>query len=189
MVASSGYSEEGSGRLGYPSITVMANLVPTVEEYTPLLCCPKIQVDKAYSRTACVLTFWRKLMNITGMSELWITARIRQKGECKCTPWKILRDLILAHPDTKKGVDFFALSIYGLMIFSRALRYVDELHQGGMTYQRKIGWQYSQISRKKTSNGELLGWFLMKSSTGMEILTGSLCWEFREPSDMLLYLY
>ncbi|MBA0576824.1 hypothetical protein Golob_024351, partial [Gossypium lobatum] len=44
-------------------------LVPTVEEYMALLLCSKIQVDKAYSRAVNVLTFLKKLMNITGMSE------------------------------------------------------------------------------------------------------------------------
>ncbi|MBA0730149.1 hypothetical protein Golax_025687 [Gossypium laxum] len=34
--------------------------------------------------------------------------------------------LAMVHPDTKKKVDVFALSIYGLMIFPRALGYVDE---------------------------------------------------------------
>ncbi|KAL1102002.1 hypothetical protein V6Z11_D05G334500 [Gossypium hirsutum] len=65
-------------------------------------------------------------MSITGMSEQWITTRIKQKGECKCIQWRTLRDLILAHPDEKKKVDVFALSIYGLVIFSRALGHVDE---------------------------------------------------------------
>ncbi|MBA0876430.1 hypothetical protein Goshw_025386 [Gossypium schwendimanii] len=65
-------------------------------------------------------------MNITGMSEQWITARIKQKGECKCIPWKYLRDLILAHPNGKKKVDVFALSFYGLVIFPGALGHVDE---------------------------------------------------------------
>ncbi|MBA0786375.1 hypothetical protein Gotri_025293 [Gossypium trilobum] len=102
------------------------DLVPTVEEYTALLRCPRFQVDKAYSRASYVPAFWKKLMNITGMSEQWITARIKQKGECKCIPWKNLRDLILAHPDGKKKVDVFALSIYGLVSFPRALGYVDE---------------------------------------------------------------
>ncbi|MBA0673018.1 hypothetical protein Goklo_024650 [Gossypium klotzschianum] len=32
----------------------------------------------------------------------------------------------MVHADTKKKVDVFALSIYGLMIFPRALEYVDE---------------------------------------------------------------
>ncbi|MFQ6659854.1 hypothetical protein Gotur_028585 [Gossypium turneri] len=53
-------------------------------------------------------------MNITGMSEQWITARIKQKGECKCIPWRNLRDLILAHPDEKKKVDVFALTVSDL---------------------------------------------------------------------------
>ncbi|MBA0876958.1 hypothetical protein Goshw_021885, partial [Gossypium schwendimanii] len=37
-------------------------MVPTVEEYTVLLRCSRIQVDKVYSRTANVLTFTKKLV-------------------------------------------------------------------------------------------------------------------------------
>ncbi|MBA0785081.1 hypothetical protein Gotri_026186 [Gossypium trilobum] len=93
-----------------------------------LICfmCPRIQVDKVYSRAANVPTFLKKLMCITGMSEQWVAARIKQKGDNKCIPWKNLRDLILAHPDIKKRVDIFALSIYGLVIFPKALGHVDE---------------------------------------------------------------
>ncbi|MFQ6667139.1 hypothetical protein Gotur_033255 [Gossypium turneri] len=65
-------------------------------------------------------------MNITGMSEQWVTARIKQKGNNKCIPWKNLKDLILAYPDTKKTVDVFALSIYGLVIFPKALGHIDK---------------------------------------------------------------
>ncbi|MFQ6656838.1 hypothetical protein Gotur_026773 [Gossypium turneri] len=61
------------------------DLVPTVEEYTTLLRCPKIQVNKAYSRAANVLAFLKK-MNIIGMSEQWVVARIKQKGDSKCIP-------------------------------------------------------------------------------------------------------
>ncbi|MBA0881817.1 hypothetical protein Goshw_025684 [Gossypium schwendimanii] len=68
------------------------DLVPTVEEYTTLLWCPKIQVDKAYSRAA-----------------------------------NSLRDLVLVHPDVKKRFDVFALGIYGLVIFPKALGYIDEV--------------------------------------------------------------
>ncbi|MFQ6667419.1 hypothetical protein Gotur_033458 [Gossypium turneri] len=85
------------------------DLTPTVEEYTTLLRCPRIQVDKAYSRAACVPPLLKKLMNITGMSEQWVAARIQQKGDRKCVPWKSLRDLVLVHPDVKKRVDVFAL--------------------------------------------------------------------------------
>ncbi|MBA0878514.1 hypothetical protein Goshw_026071, partial [Gossypium schwendimanii] len=47
------------------------------------------------------------------------------KGDSKCIPWKNLKDKILAHPDTKKKVDVFALSIYDLVIFPKALGHVD----------------------------------------------------------------
>ncbi|MFQ6642311.1 hypothetical protein Gotur_017326 [Gossypium turneri] len=102
-------------------------MVPTVEEYTALLRCPRIQVDKVYSRAANVLTFTKKLTKITRMSEQLVMARIKQKGENRCIPWKSLRDQILAYPDTKKRVDVFALSIYGLVIFPKTLGHIDEV--------------------------------------------------------------
>ncbi|MBA0633983.1 hypothetical protein Godav_029595, partial [Gossypium davidsonii] len=91
-----------------------------------LLRCSKFQVDKVYSRAVNVPTFLKKLMNITGMSEQWVTARIKQKGDSKCIPWKSLKDAILTHPDVRKRVDVFALSIYGLVVFPKALGHVDE---------------------------------------------------------------
>ncbi|KAA3479851.1 6-phosphofructo-2-kinase/fructose-2,6-bisphosphatase-like protein [Gossypium australe] len=66
-------------------------------------------------------------MNVTGMSEQWVSARIKQKCDSKCIPWRNLQDLILAHPDVKKRVDVFVLSIYGLVIFPKALGYIDEV--------------------------------------------------------------
>ncbi|MBA0637202.1 hypothetical protein Godav_029314 [Gossypium davidsonii] len=39
-------------------------MVPTVEEYTTLLRCSRIQADKVYSRAVNVLTFVKKLMKI-----------------------------------------------------------------------------------------------------------------------------
>ncbi|MBA0881339.1 hypothetical protein Goshw_012776 [Gossypium schwendimanii] len=72
------------------------DLIPTVKEYIALLHCLKIQADKAYSRAVNVPTFVKKLMNITGMSEHWVT------------------------------VDVLALSIYELIIFPKALGHIDE---------------------------------------------------------------
>ncbi|KAK5845344.1 hypothetical protein PVK06_001516 [Gossypium arboreum] len=103
------------------------DLVPTVEEYTTQLRCPKFQVRKAYAKVFNGLTFAKKLMNISGMSEPWVTARIKQKGDSKCIPGENLRDLVLTHPGERKRVDIFALSIYGLVIFPKALRHVDEV--------------------------------------------------------------
>ncbi|MFQ6668348.1 hypothetical protein Gotur_034023 [Gossypium turneri] len=65
-------------------------------------------------------------MNIMRMNEQWVTARIKQKGDSKCIPWKNLKDLILAHPDAIKKIDVFALSIYGLVVFPKTLGHVDE---------------------------------------------------------------
>ncbi|MBA0871831.1 hypothetical protein Goshw_000180 [Gossypium schwendimanii] len=108
------------------SVTQNVDLVPTVEEYTTLLRFPRIQADKAYSRAAKVLTFLKKLMSITGMSEQWVATWIKQKGDSKCIFWKSLRDLILAHPNMKKRVYIFALSIYELVIFPKALGHIDD---------------------------------------------------------------
>ncbi|MBA0655401.1 hypothetical protein Goklo_007890 [Gossypium klotzschianum] len=60
------------------------------------------------------------------MSEQWVATRIKQKGDSKYVPWKILQDLILTHLDTKKRVDVFALSIYGLVIFFKVQGHIDE---------------------------------------------------------------
>ncbi|KAK5839423.1 hypothetical protein PVK06_008211 [Gossypium arboreum] len=107
-------------------LDVKVDLAPTVEEYTVLLRCLRFQVDKIYSRAINTPNFVKRLINIIGMSEQWVTARVQQKGNGKYIPWENLRDLILTHPDMKKRVDVFALSVYGLVIFPKALRHVDE---------------------------------------------------------------
>ncbi|MFQ6658118.1 hypothetical protein Gotur_027520 [Gossypium turneri] len=91
-----------------------------------LLWCSKIQIDRVYSRAVNVSTFLKKLMNITEMSEQWVATQIKQKGDSKCIIWKNLKDIILAHLDTKKRVDVFALGIYSLVVFPKALGHVDE---------------------------------------------------------------
>ncbi|MBA0671303.1 hypothetical protein Goklo_029021 [Gossypium klotzschianum] len=57
-----------------------------------------IQIDKIYSKAVNVPTFLRKLMNIMEMT----------------------------HPDARKKVDIFAISIYGLVVFPKTLGHVDE---------------------------------------------------------------
>ncbi|MFQ6661772.1 hypothetical protein Gotur_029811 [Gossypium turneri] len=56
----------------------------------------------------------------------WVIVRIEQKGDSRCIHWKNLKDLILAHPDARKKVDVFALSIYGLVVFPKTLGHIDE---------------------------------------------------------------
>ncbi|MBA0648475.1 hypothetical protein Goklo_016188 [Gossypium klotzschianum] len=114
------------------------DLVPTVEEYTTLLRCPRIQAKKYYSRVASVPTFLKKLISIIGMSEQWVAAGIKQKGDSKCISWKSLRDLILAHLDTKKRVDVFSLSIYRLVIFPKVLGHIDEAVSDLFNQDKKV---------------------------------------------------
>ncbi|KAG8501847.1 hypothetical protein CXB51_004742 [Gossypium anomalum] len=56
------------------------DLVPTLEEYTTLLRCSRIQGHKAYVRPASLPAFTKKLVMITGMSEQWVVARVQAKG-------------------------------------------------------------------------------------------------------------
>ncbi|KAG8492560.1 hypothetical protein CXB51_009962 [Gossypium anomalum] len=142
------------------------DLVPTVEEYMVLLNCPKIQADRAYSRPVNVPPFLKKLMSITGMSEQWVAARIKQKRDSKCIPWGNLRDLILAHPNLKKRVDVFALSIYGLVVFPKALGHVDEavsdlfdrLDKGTTPVPAILAETFRSLSAcRRTSEGRFIG--------------------------------
>ncbi|MBA0881149.1 hypothetical protein Goshw_026713, partial [Gossypium schwendimanii] len=74
-----------------------------------------MKVDKHLFRG--LVQFWNPAYSCFTFEK--VVARIKQKGDSKCIPWKNLKDLILAHPDTKKRVDVFALSIYGLVFFPK----------------------------------------------------------------------
>ncbi|KAK5818399.1 hypothetical protein PVK06_023336 [Gossypium arboreum] len=137
-----------------------------MEEYTTLLRCPKIQVRKTYARVFSSQTFVKKLMSISGMSEPWVTAQVQQKRDSKCIPWENLRDLILTHPDERKRVDIFALSIYGSVIFPKALRHVDEavidlfdrLEKGITPVLAILAETFKSLSScRKTSDGRFIG--------------------------------
>ncbi|KAG8485585.1 hypothetical protein CXB51_018984 [Gossypium anomalum] len=71
-------------------------------------------------------TFTKKLVTITGMSEQWAVARVQLKGDSKCIPWAVLKDLILMHLDVKKKVEVLALGIYGMVIFPKTLGHIDK---------------------------------------------------------------
>ncbi|KAK5803595.1 hypothetical protein PVK06_031243 [Gossypium arboreum] len=142
------------------------DLVPTMEEYTTLLRCPKIQVRKTYARVFSSQTFVKKLMSISGMSEPWVTIQIQQKEDSKCIPWENLRDLILTRLDERKRVDIFALSIYGLVIFPKALRHVDEavidlfdrLEKGITPVPAILAETFRSLSScRKTGKGRFIG--------------------------------
>ncbi|MFQ6643953.1 hypothetical protein Gotur_018076 [Gossypium turneri] len=54
--------------------------MPTIEKYTTLLRCLRIQADKAYSKAANVPTFLKRLMSITGMRFDPSTSRYEEKS-------------------------------------------------------------------------------------------------------------
>ncbi|MBA0817824.1 hypothetical protein Gohar_022137 [Gossypium harknessii] len=78
-----------------------------------------VRIDKRLFRA--LVQYWNSAYSCFTFGKIDL-----QKGDSKCIPWRNLRDLILALPDAKKRVDIFALSIYGLMVFPKALGHVDE---------------------------------------------------------------
>ncbi|MFQ6622342.1 hypothetical protein Gotur_001454 [Gossypium turneri] len=104
-------------------------------KYRDLLYLLDMKVDKRLFRA--LVQFWNpnyscftlRKVDLVPMVEEYtalLRSRIQQKGGSKCILWKSLKDIILAYPDTKKRVDVFALSIYGLVIFPKALGHIDE---------------------------------------------------------------
>ncbi|KAG8500231.1 hypothetical protein CXB51_003714 [Gossypium anomalum] len=71
------------------------------------------------------MTFKKKLMRLTDMTDTWAEKYIKKKNETICIPWSSLRDLALNHPDMLKRVNLFALAIYGLVIFPKVLGHLE----------------------------------------------------------------
>ncbi|MFQ6655888.1 hypothetical protein Gotur_026242, partial [Gossypium turneri] len=118
------------------------DLVPTMEEYTVLLRCSRFQVNKAYSRAAYVPAFWKKLMNIMGMSEQWIATRIKQKGYID----EAVSDLF---DRLDKGVTPI------LAILAETFRSLNACRRYGEG--RFIGCAQLLLAWRRISSGELLG--------------------------------
>ncbi|MFQ6654627.1 hypothetical protein Gotur_025535 [Gossypium turneri] len=49
----------------------------------------------------CCFTFG-KVDFVPTIEEYWVAARIKQKGDSKCVPWRSLKDAILTYPDVRK---------------------------------------------------------------------------------------
>ncbi|MFQ6670816.1 hypothetical protein Gotur_035574 [Gossypium turneri] len=71
------------------------------------------------------MTFKRKLMKLTGMTDTWVEKQIRKKNEVSCVPWFSLWELVQNHPDVLKRVDMFALAVYGLIVFPKVLGHIE----------------------------------------------------------------
>ncbi|MBA0813420.1 hypothetical protein Gohar_027272 [Gossypium harknessii] len=56
-------------------ISTYSELLPSIRIPPIAASLSRIQADKAYSRAANVLTFLKRLMSITGMSEQWVGSK------------------------------------------------------------------------------------------------------------------
>ncbi|KAL1178811.1 hypothetical protein V6Z11_A03G119500 [Gossypium hirsutum] len=101
------------------------DMTPTIEEYAALLPIDNVQFNKIYVKEPKPMTFKKKLVRLTGMSDMWAKKQIKKKNEVSCVPWFSLRDLVQNHPDIVKRMDLFALAIYGLIVFPKVLRYIE----------------------------------------------------------------
>ncbi|KAG8502327.1 hypothetical protein CXB51_000333 [Gossypium anomalum] len=159
---------------------------------------PAFHSDRIYSRAACVPTFWKKLMTIIGMSEQWITARIKKKGECKCISWDALKDLILTHPDEKKKATtdlFHRLSKRVTSVpavLAETFRSLGVCRKAGAgrfigCAQLLMAWFYSHfqlidgIIYQGMLSRELHGWFPVRYFIDAVALIGFPYWEFGVP--------
>ncbi|KAG8490341.1 hypothetical protein CXB51_015529 [Gossypium anomalum] len=101
------------------------DMTPTIEEYAALLRIDNVQFDKIYVKEPKPMTFRKKLVRLTDMTDAWAEKQIKKKNETICIPWSSLRESVLSHPDTLKRVNLFALAIYGLVIFPRVLGHLE----------------------------------------------------------------
>ncbi|GLT31818.1 hypothetical protein SLA2020_065270 [Shorea laevis] len=101
------------------------DMTPTLEEYAALLRIPSATSGKIYNKHDACYGFKRKLAKIMGIQVQEIEGLIENNGESEGIPWYGLRDFILGNPDNPVTLNAFALAIYGLVLFPKALGYVD----------------------------------------------------------------
>ncbi|KAG8489920.1 hypothetical protein CXB51_015418 [Gossypium anomalum] len=101
------------------------DMTPTIEEYAALLRIDNVQFYKIYVKEPKPMTFKKKLIRLTDMTDTWAEKQIKKKNETSCIPWFSLRDLVLNYPDVLKRVNLFALAIYGLIVFPKVLGHIE----------------------------------------------------------------
>ncbi|KAG8502391.1 hypothetical protein CXB51_000428 [Gossypium anomalum] len=80
------------------------DMTPTIEEYAALLRVDNVQPYKIYVKEPKPMTFKKKLMRLTDMTDTWAEKQIKKKNETIFIPWSSLRDLVLNYPDMLKRV-------------------------------------------------------------------------------------
>ncbi|KAG8480434.1 hypothetical protein CXB51_025057 [Gossypium anomalum] len=111
------------------------DLVPTVEEYTMLLRCLRIQADKACSRATNIPTFLKKLMSITGINEQWLWPKLNKREIVKL----LNRELVIEKKSLDKVEDNTAVRIWSEKTQQKK---GDSLTEG---YMSEL-WDFTRIS-------------------------------------------
>ncbi|KAG8482514.1 hypothetical protein CXB51_024222 [Gossypium anomalum] len=88
----------------------------------------KTQLEKGDSDDEAKQLFYQNYGDLPYLLDIKVDKHLfrAMKGDGKFIPWASLRDLILAHPNVNRRVDVLALSIYGLVIFPKAMGHIDE---------------------------------------------------------------
>ncbi|MBA0788965.1 hypothetical protein Gotri_025433, partial [Gossypium trilobum] len=107
------------------------DMTPTIEEYVALLRIDNVQLNKIYVNEPKLMTFKKKLMKLTGMADTWAEKQIKKKNEISCVPWFSLWELVQNHPDISKRINLLTLAVYGLIVFPKTLRSLNNCRKKG----------------------------------------------------------
>ncbi|MBA0693693.1 hypothetical protein Goari_004050 [Gossypium aridum] len=62
-------------------------MTPIIEEYSALLRIDNVQLNKIYVKEPKPMTFKKKLMKLTGVTDTWAEKQIRKKNEVSFILW------------------------------------------------------------------------------------------------------
>ncbi|KAL1153014.1 hypothetical protein V6Z11_A09G148200, partial [Gossypium hirsutum] len=63
------------------------DMTPTIKEYAALLRVDNVHFNKIYVKEPKPMTFKKKLVRLTGMTNIWAKTQIKKKNEVSCVPW------------------------------------------------------------------------------------------------------
>ncbi|KAE8667191.1 hypothetical protein F3Y22_tig00112441pilonHSYRG00004 [Hibiscus syriacus] len=112
-------------RYGDIALLLQEDMVPTIEEYTTLLHYENIKLERVYIKHIKSHPFKNTLARVAGVDEKWVIDRTQRRGSGEGIEWIHIRQLMKNHPDEWKTIDLFALGLYGLIIFPKALGCID----------------------------------------------------------------
>ncbi|MBA0722542.1 hypothetical protein Golax_003209 [Gossypium laxum] len=152
-------------------------LVPTVEEYTTLLRCPKIQIDKAYSRAANSAGFdlgtsgYEEMSRHFHLEYLWVSHLPKALGRVDNAvsdlfDWldKRVTPFLTILVETFRSLTACRRAVFS-KDYSPLKEFIAIPRQDNIFI--KSGWQFSKVSKTKTLNGGPLSRQFIPTSQGL----------------------